>query len=94
MFSPVIGDYPSSPQWRDGRFHNPRGHWLLPIHNGTFDLAMHVWRDPFEQVLRIADERGVRVATPMFGERVDMNAPREGARWWRTRDGLEGATAL
>ena len=20
-----------------------RGRWLLPIHNGTFDLAMHAW---------------------------------------------------
>ena len=27
-----------------------RGRWLLPIHNGTFDLAMHAWDDPFQQV--------------------------------------------
>ena len=60
-----------------------RGRWLLPIHNGTFDLAMHVWQDPFEQVLRHADGRGVPVATPRMGERVDMNAPQEGRRWWR-----------
>ena len=59
-----------------------RGRWLLPIHNGTFDLAMHTWEDPFDQVLRFAAERGVPVATPMMGERVDMNAPREGSRWW------------
>ncbi len=60
-----------------------RGRWLLPVHNGTFDLAMHTWDDPFEQVLRLAAARGVRVATPMMGERVDMDAPREGSRWWR-----------
>lgn len=60
-----------------------RGRWLLPIHNGTFDLSMHAWDDPFEQVLRIAAERGVPVATPRMGERVDMNAPQEGSRWWR-----------
>ena len=60
-----------------------RGRWLLPVHNGTFDLAMHAWEEPFEQVLRFAGERGVPVATPMFGERVDMDAPREGTRWWR-----------
>ncbi len=59
------------------------GRWLLPIHNGTFDLAMHTWDDPFEQVLRFAAERGVPVATPMMGERVDMDAPQEGTRWWR-----------
>jgi L-ascorbate metabolism protein UlaG (beta-lactamase superfamily) len=60
-----------------------RGRWLLPIHNGTFDLAMHGWDDPFEQVLRFAAARGVPVATPMMGERIDMNAPHEGSRWWR-----------
>lgn len=59
------------------------GRWLLPIHNGTFDLAMHTWDDPFEQVLSHAAERGVSVTTPMMGERVDMKAPQEGSRWWR-----------
>ncbi|HVJ37015.1 MAG TPA: MBL fold metallo-hydrolase [Stenotrophomonas sp.] len=60
-----------------------RGHWLLPIHNGTFDLAMHPWYEPFERVLGLAAERGLRVATPIMGERVDISAPREGERWWR-----------
>lgn len=60
-----------------------RGRWLLPIHNGTFDLAMHPWYEPFERVLGLAAERGLRVATPVMGERVDMRAPREGERWWR-----------
>ena len=60
-----------------------RGRCMLPIHNGTFDLAMHTWDDPFEQVLRHAAERGVSVTTPMMGERVDMKAPQEGSRWWR-----------
>ncbi|MGJ3522651.1 MBL fold metallo-hydrolase [Nitratidesulfovibrio sp. D1] len=79
-------------QWPYVHLHPPQvvqahldlgGLWLLPIHNGTFDLAMHAWEDPFEQVLRVAAGRGVRVATPMMGERVDMNAPQEGSRWWR-----------
>jgi len=79
-------------QWPYVHMHPPQtvqahqdlgGRWLLPIHNGTFDLSMHAWDDPFEQVLRFAAERGVPVATPMMGERVDMNAPQEGSRWWR-----------
>lgn len=59
------------------------GHWLLPIHNGTFDLAMHPWYEPFERVLALGDERGVPIATPRMGERLDMNAPHAGERWWR-----------
>ncbi len=31
-----------------------RGRWLLPVHNGTFDLAMHGWQEPFERVLALS----------------------------------------
>lgn len=59
-----------------------RGRWLLPIHNGTFDLAMHAWYEPFERVLGLCAPLGIDVATPMMGERVDLNAPHTGERWW------------
>lgn len=60
-----------------------RGGWLLPIHNGTFDLAMHAWYEPFERVLQIAADHSVKVATPRMGERVDLLSPHAGERWWR-----------
>ena len=60
------------------------GKWLLPIHNGTFDLAMHAWYDPFEQVLKFGKERGVAITTPTMGERIDINAPHAGEYWWRS----------
>lgn len=59
------------------------GRWLLPIHNGTFDLAMHAWYEPFETVLEHAAQQGVSVATPGMGERFDLRAPQAGKRWWR-----------
>lgn len=59
------------------------GRWLLPIHNGTFDLAMHAWYEPFERVLDIAGERGLAVTTPMMGERIDIDVPHSAERWWR-----------
>ena len=60
-----------------------RGKWLLPIHNGTFDLSMHPWAEPFERVLALGEARGVEVATPIMGERIDIAAPLAGERWWR-----------
>ena len=60
-----------------------RGRVLLPIHNGTFDLAMHAWTDPFERVSALGAERGIALATPRMGERVDLAAPRPTAAWWR-----------
>jgi L-ascorbate metabolism protein UlaG (beta-lactamase superfamily) len=60
-----------------------RGDWLMPIHNGTFDLAMHGWQEPFERVTALATERGIALATPRMGERLDLTAPHTGKRWWR-----------
>ncbi|MGN6316607.1 MBL fold metallo-hydrolase [Trinickia sp.] len=60
-----------------------RGNWLLPIHNGTFDLAMHRWHEPFERVTSLSAVRGVTVSTPRMGERLDLTAPHRGERWWR-----------
>ncbi|MBV8260428.1 MAG: MBL fold metallo-hydrolase [Paraburkholderia sp.] len=60
-----------------------RGEWLVPIHNGTFDLAMHHWQDPFERVTGLALARGVVLSTPRMGERLDLAEPHRGEQWWR-----------
>ena len=59
------------------------GEALTLLENGTFDLAMHAWYEPFERILELATEHGVRVSTPMMGERIDLQAPHAGRRWWR-----------
>lgn len=68
-----------------------RARWLMPIHNGTFDLAMHAWTDPFERVLAVATQRHLSVATPRMGERLDLAAPQPLTRWWR---GVDTAAAV
>jgi L-ascorbate metabolism protein UlaG (beta-lactamase superfamily) len=60
-----------------------RGRWLVPIHNGTFDLAMHRWHEPFERVIGLAAARGITLSTPRMGERLDLVTPHRGERWWR-----------
>lgn len=60
-----------------------RGRWLMPIHNGTFDLAMHRWQEPFERVMGLAAAYGIALATPRMGERLNLAAPHRGERWWR-----------
>lgn len=59
------------------------GRWLLPIHNGTFNLAMHAWWDPFERVVALGEAQCIAIATPMMGEPLNLNAPHTGERWWR-----------
>jgi L-ascorbate metabolism protein UlaG (beta-lactamase superfamily) len=40
---------------------------MMPIHWGLFDLALHGWRQPMEQMLEIAAKRGIRLWAPEPG---------------------------
>ncbi|MDG3088515.1 MBL fold metallo-hydrolase [Vibrio hannami] len=60
-----------------------KGKAMLPIHNGTFDLSMHEWYDPFEVISEIALERNVHLVTPKFGELVSIKEPQASYAWWR-----------
>jgi L-ascorbate metabolism protein UlaG (beta-lactamase superfamily) len=68
-----------------------RGRWLMPVHNGTFDLAMHPWQEPFERVVALAAERDIPLATPRMGERLDLASPHTGERWWRKTEAMARA---
>ncbi|WP_339616246.1 MBL fold metallo-hydrolase [uncultured Gilvimarinus sp.] len=59
-----------------------QGQWLLPIHNSTFDLAMHSWHDPLDRINALAAKNGVALTTPKIGERLSMDRPHAGERWW------------
>jgi len=63
-----------------------RGRWLVPVHNGTFDLSLHRWQEPFERITALTEARGVPMATPEIGAPLDLLQPQPGKRWWR---GLE-----
>ncbi len=59
-----------------------QGRWMMPIHNGTFDLAMHPWFEPFDRISALAAARGVQLTTPVIGERLDLQQPAPGPAWW------------
>jgi L-ascorbate metabolism protein UlaG (beta-lactamase superfamily) len=64
---------------------------LLPIHWGTFSLAMHAWDEPPETLLALAPAHGARLVMPRLGEpvqpaRVDSVTP-----WWRGVDAAGSA---
>jgi len=59
-----------------------KGRWLMPVHNGTFDLAMHAWHEPFDRIHALAAASSVMLATPSMGERLSLKQPHAGQRWW------------
>ena len=61
-----------------------KGRHLMPIHNGTFDLALHPWTEPFERITTLAADAAVPLVAPIMGERLDIRAPALSNHWWRT----------
>ena len=70
-----------------------QGRWLMPVHNGTFDLAMHAWHEPFDRIHALAQAHGVALATPGMGERLSLAQPQAGRRWWQEVEPAASAAA-
>ncbi len=74
-----------------------RGETMMPIHNGTFDLAFHSWYEPLERIVKLANDADVKLATPMMGQGLTLkNSNQLSATeyWWRTETQREMALAL
>jgi L-ascorbate metabolism protein UlaG (beta-lactamase superfamily) len=62
------------------------GRAFLPVHWGTFSLAMHAWDEPAEMLLALGPERGVRLVMPRLGEPVEPRNAEVPCAWWRGVD--------
>jgi L-ascorbate metabolism protein UlaG (beta-lactamase superfamily) len=62
-----------------------KGNQLVPIHWGTFDLALHSWQEPIERLVVAAKKENLSIVTPRIGETV-VPLEHENSYWWR---GLE-----
>ncbi len=56
---------------------------FLPVHWGTFALAMHAWDQPAEVLHELAPQRGVQLLMPRLGEPVEPAQDHVLAAWWR-----------
>lgn len=65
-------------------FADLKGKWLMPVHNGTFDLGLHAWKEPFERIGALAAGKGVSMTTPQMGEQLSLKSPHVGTAWWNT----------
>ncbi len=63
---------------------------LLPVHWGTFSLAIHAWDEPAESLLALAEPTGTPLLMPRLGQAVEPAALAPVTPWWR---GVEGSAA-
>ncbi|MFE7749164.1 MBL fold metallo-hydrolase [Streptomyces sp. NPDC057428] len=57
---------------------------LLPIHWGTFNLALHAWAEPGEWMKDAADEVGQAAVFPRPGEPFEPAGELPSDAWWRS----------
>ncbi len=62
---------------------------LLPVHWGTFNLALHAWDEPAETLLRLAPKLGAQLVMPRLGESVEPARAEQVKPWWRATTALE-----
>jgi L-ascorbate metabolism protein UlaG (beta-lactamase superfamily) len=59
---------------------------FLPIHWGTFALAMHPWDQPAEVLLEKGPKVGAQLVMPKLGEPVEPAHAERVEPWWRAVD--------
>ena len=59
---------------------------FLPVHWGTFSLAMHAWDEPAETLVALGAKRGAQLVMPRLGEPVEPVRVESVTPWWRSVD--------
>jgi L-ascorbate metabolism protein UlaG (beta-lactamase superfamily) len=56
---------------------------FLPVHWGTFNLAIHAWDAPAETLVKLAEPAGVQLVMPRLGQAVEPSRVERVDAWWR-----------
>jgi len=59
---------------------------FLPVHWGTFSLAMHAWDQPAEALLQMSSKTDAQLLMPRLGEPIEPVRAPQIIPWWRGVD--------
>jgi L-ascorbate metabolism protein UlaG (beta-lactamase superfamily) len=85
-FHPAWGDIHLGPENALKALALLGGGRFLPVHWGTFSLAMHAWDQPAEALLELGPKAGAQLLMPRLGEPVEPAHEKSVEPWWRTTD--------
>lgn len=63
-------------------FQEINGKLMVPIHWGTFNLALHSWNEPPQRLLKAAGEANIQVYIPRPGQIVNIDSIPNQEIWW------------
>jgi len=90
-FHPAWGDIHLGPQNALKALALLGGGPFLPVHWGTFSLAMHAWDQPAEALLELGPQAGAQLVMPRLGEPVEPAHAEDVEPWWRLVDTMAPA---
>jgi len=82
-FHPAWGDIHLGPENALKAFSLLGGERFLPVHWGTFNLALHAWDEPAERLVELAPSYGAHLVMPRLGEPVEPAHVEGVDPWWR-----------
>jgi L-ascorbate metabolism protein UlaG (beta-lactamase superfamily) len=85
-FHPAWGDIHLGPEHALEALQLLGGGAFLPVHWGTFNLAMHAWDQPAETLFAQGQKQGVQLVMPRLGEPVEPVRVDNVTPWWRAVD--------
>ena len=85
-FHPSWGDIHLGPEHALEALALLGGGAFLPVHWGTFSLALHAWDEPAETLLALGPKQGVQLVMPRLGEPVEPVQAEAVTPWWRAVD--------
>ncbi len=88
-FHPAWGDIHLGPEHALEAWSLLGGGPFLPVHWGTFNLALHAWDEPAETLIELAPARDVQLVMPKLGEPVEPSRVETVDPWWRAIAALE-----
>jgi L-ascorbate metabolism protein UlaG (beta-lactamase superfamily) len=62
-----------------------KGKLMMPIHWGTFNLALHPWYEPIERLLVLAAEKNIKLFVPKPGVPTEVTGEACNSHWWETK---------
>ena len=90
-FHPAWGDIHLGPQNALKALALLGGGAFLPVHWGTFSLAMHAWDQPAEELLSLGEKTGAQLVMPRLGEAIEPGHAGRAQAWWRGVDTMAQA---
>lgn len=83
-FHPAWGDIHLGPENALAALQKLGGGAFLPVHWGTFNLAIHAWDEPPETLLARAPAQDAQLVMPRLGQPVEPSHVERVDPWWRS----------